>query len=97
MSEGVRALCTKTMSSWAAMSKPARVIDINGVTPEPAERYSSIFAGCPTGVKLPAGPDALSESPARRLSCSQFDTTPFGTRLTVIENEKGRVGDDDSV
>ncbi|MNP39968.1 hypothetical protein D3C76_1335650 [compost metagenome] len=97
ISVGVRALCTKTMSRLPAMSQAARVIDIKGVTPEPADRYNNLVAGWPTGVKLPAGPEALRLSPGLRLSCSQFDTAPPGTRLTVMENAKGRVGEDDRV
>jgi hypothetical protein len=70
---------------------------INGVMPEPADRYSSLRAGPASGVKMPAGPEAARALPGCRLSCSQFDTTPPGTRLTVIEKVNGRVGVDDKV
>ncbi|MNY60211.1 hypothetical protein D3C86_1967340 [compost metagenome] len=97
MSLGVRALCTKTMSRSACRSAAARVIAISGVIPEPADRYSNLRAGPATGVKTPAGPEAAIASPALRLSCSQLETAPPGTRLTVIEKVNGRVGVDDSV
>jgi hypothetical protein len=36
----------------------ARVIDISGVTPDPADRYSDFAAGAAVGVKAPEGPYA---------------------------------------
>ncbi|MNJ58263.1 hypothetical protein D3C77_538910 [compost metagenome] len=97
MSFGVRALCTKTMSSSACRSAAARVMAISGVTPEPADRYSNLRAGPATGVNTPAGPEAARAWPGRRLSCSQLDTVPPGTRLTVMAKVNGRVGVDDRV
>jgi hypothetical protein len=42
-------------------------------------------AGWRAQVNSPAGPSTRTGAPGCRLSCSQFDTLPPGTRLTVIE------------
>jgi hypothetical protein len=46
----------------------ARVIDINGVTPEPAGKYSDFTAQVPVGVKVPDGPYACNWFPGFMLS-----------------------------
>lgn len=53
--------------------------------------------GCRKQENPPDGPRTLICAPGARLSCSQFDTWPPGTRLTVIETVSGRDGVDDSV
>ena len=73
-----------------------RVIDISGVTPLPAERKRYSGAGCSARLNRPYGPATCRVSPTVRVSCSQFETGPPGTRLTVIASS-GRVGGDEIV
>src|SRR6188474_3486794 len=94
MSAGVRALCTNVMSLVEARSVAVRTIDISGVIPLPAERKRYLFAGCRAVLNRPFGPVTHSRVPGRTWSCSQFETGPPGTRLTVMLSESGRVGAD---
>jgi hypothetical protein len=56
MSLGVRAAWTKTMSGISPESQAQVVIDIRGVTPDPAEMNRYFGASCRTKLKIPAGP-----------------------------------------
>lgn len=69
-----------------------RAIDIIGVTPLPPDSSRYFCAGCRRQEKSPIGPSARTVSPGLRLSCSQFETGPPGTRLTVNDTACGRVG-----
>ncbi|MNT17673.1 hypothetical protein D3C71_1808600 [compost metagenome] len=72
-------------------------MDIRGVIPEPADRKRYRWAGCRADENSPAGPNTRNASPTSRRSCSQFDTLPPGTRLTVMDKVCGRVGGDEIV
>ncbi|MCY1447273.1 hypothetical protein D9M71_638840 [compost metagenome] len=85
MSFGVRALCTKIMSTSPLVSKNQRAMDITGVMPTPPERYSTLSAGKSMALKRPTGPCTASWSPSLRLSWIQLETLPPGTRLMVSE------------
>ena len=92
MSTGVRAAWTKTTSASSPRSPSARLIDIRGVMPLPPERKRYFSAGWSAQVNSPIGPMARTSMPGTRLSCSQFDTGPPGTRFTVIAKVSGRDG-----
>ena len=66
-----------------------------GVTPLPAESRSSSAGGSGRQVNLPDGPEAQVAKPGRTWSCSQLETRPPGTRLTLISSTAGRVGVDE--
>lgn len=51
--------------------------------PLPPDRNRYLAAGCRTGENVPSGPRARSARPGARWSCSQFETTPPGTRFTA--------------
>ena len=89
---GVRPACRNTTSASPALSAISRSIDITGVIPEPPDRNRYFRAGASGRRKVPRGPCARTEAPGVRLSCSQFDTTPPATRLTVMVKAPGRVG-----
>src|SRR5690606_42122295 len=93
MSLGERALCTKTMSTLALVSKNQRVIDITGVMPTPPERNSTLSAGKSMALNSPTGPCTGNWSPSLRLSCNQLETLPPGTRLMVMEKLYGTDGE----
>ncbi|MNY73760.1 hypothetical protein D3C86_2126280 [compost metagenome] len=85
MSLGVRALCTKTMSTLPLVSKNQRDMDITGVMPTPPLRNSTLSVGKSMALNRPTGPCTASSSPSLRLSCNQLETLPPGTRLMVME------------
>src|SRR6185436_5165092 len=92
MSDGVRALCTKTTSASEPRSCRVRVIDMTGVRPLPPDRKRYFADGGRAIVKTPKGPSAEMRLPGVMVSCSQFDTRLPGWRLTVIPSRWGRVG-----
>ena len=63
-----------------------------GVTPLPPDRSRYFAPGWVKHEKSPIGPSARTLSPGARWSCSQFETGPPATRLTVIARVWGRVG-----
>lgn len=62
-----------------------RSIDAAGVMPLPAVSSRIGPAGSSPQQNVPTGPDALTFTPGRMVSWSQFDTCPPCTRFTVIE------------
>ena len=92
MSAGVRALCTNTTSASEPRSYRVRVIDMTGVIPLPPDRKRYFADGWRAVVKTPKGPSAEMRVPGAIVSCSQFETSPPGWRLTVIPSRCGRVG-----
>jgi hypothetical protein len=92
MSDGVRALWTKTTSASEPRSYRLRVIDMTGVIPLPPERNRYFADGWRAVVKTPKGPSAEMRVPGVIVSCSQFETRPPGWRLTVMPSRWGRVG-----
>ncbi len=97
MSAGLRAEWTKATSRGSPRSWKVRAIAIIGVTPLPPDRSRYFCAGWVKQEKSPIGPSARTVSPAFRVSCSQFETGPPGTRLTVIDRACGRVGAEEIV
>jgi len=94
MSAGVRAWCTNTTSAGSREPWIVRSIDITGVMPLPADRKRYRSAGWCAVLNRPRGPATATGTPGRRWSCSQLDTGPPGTRLTVIVSSSGRLGAD---
>jgi hypothetical protein len=74
-----------------------RVIDISGVMPLPAGRNRYFGARWCAMLNRPSGPLMCSLSPTARLSCSQLDTGPPGTRLTVMVSPPDGVGGEEMV
>lgn len=100
MSSGVLALCRKITSVSEFKSCIARDMDMSGVIPLPAERnkYDRLVGRqLSKQENSPAGPNTRTWLPTFKLSCSQLETMPPGTRLTVMDTRSGRVGLDDSV
>ena len=91
-SAGECAACTCTTddhsgrlrSPFSSSTARVRIIDRNGVIPLPADRYSAPAPGRTSEPNTPYGPSARSVSPTRRRSCTNAETGPPGTRLTVI-------------
>jgi hypothetical protein len=54
------AMHENAMSRSSPRSMLERVIDIRGVTPEPAERYNDFGVGETVAVKTPDGPNTLN-------------------------------------
>ena len=72
-------------------------MDISGVTPLPAPTNSSFLEGYLKQLKLPQGLPISTRSPSLRLSASQFDTRPSGTRLIVNSRAWGLDGEEDKL
>src|SRR5262245_23971071 len=86
------------MSTFADTSQSQRLMDIIGVTPLPPATNSilgGILPGC--RANLPFGPLLSILSPTFTLSGNQFETSPPGTRLTVISRIYGRDGVEEMV
>ena len=83
------------MSGWRPASASARSIDMTGVMPEPPDTSSNGPSPAAGSVNAPDGPMPRSSWPGLGWSCSQFDTRPPATRLTVTEKPRGASGDDE--
>ena len=97
MSLGVRALWRNTTSASDPRSYIVRIIDMSGVMPLPADRKRYLSAGCRASVKAPSGAIAVTLLPGTTLSCTQLETVPPMTRLTVMAIRCGRVGGEEIV
>ena len=73
------------MSTLALGSQNQRAMVMTGVMPPPPERNSTLSAGKSIALNRPTGPCTGSSWPSMRLSCSQLETRPPGTRLMVME------------